>query len=184
MRKLDGKHTKKQAKTLSKEDIRAILSLPNTEENLLLKVWLVISICFAARGCECNDVEWTCINRVPPTTQTTAMYKVQYRRAKDDEAKDAEPDHSFVTGASEVKALDDYSDCFEQHIGRFFRKLRFNKRSRKCEATLQVIGHNTSSKYYKRMAQILGKCDWEMYTGHSARRTSITLMANAGLIFF
>ena len=112
------------------------------------------------------------------------MYKVSYRRAKDDETKDAEPDHSFVSGAEEVKALDDYSACFQEKQGRFFRKLKFNKMTKKFEATKQLIGHNTSSQYYKRMAQILEKPDWELFTGHSARRTSITLMANAGFFFF
>ena len=35
------------------DDIRTILNLPNTEENLLLKAWLVISVCSRLRVPRC-----------------------------------------------------------------------------------------------------------------------------------
>ncbi|KAJ8918175.1 hypothetical protein NQ315_014041 [Exocentrus adspersus] len=53
-------------------------------------------------------------------------------------------------------------------------------RKYRCKCTTQLVGINTISKTFSKVASFLGLPDPESFTGHGMRRSSATLLANAG----
>lgn len=75
---------------------------------------------------------------------------------------------------SAARLVRDYSALRPQGVFRFFVAYR----NKKC--TLQPVGKNTFGKIPSKVAEWLGLDNPKAYTGHCGRRTSATLVADAG----
>lgn len=82
----------------------------------------------------------------------------------------------FTIEAEFAKVIEEYESLRPQNANtdRFF----LDYRNGKC--TKQVIGKNKFGTMPKLIAEFLGLEDPHLYTGHSFRRTSATLLANSG----
>ena len=86
---------------------------------------------------------------------------------------------SFTITGEFFQFVKTYSKLRPMHVTatRFF----VNYQNGKC--TAQFIGKNKFRKMPERIAQFLELDDPQLYTGHSFRRTSATILANAGADF-
>ncbi|KAJ3666168.1 hypothetical protein Zmor_001622 [Zophobas morio] len=75
---------------------------------------------------------------------------------------------------SAARLVREYSPLRPQGVLKFFVAYR----NKKC--TLQPVGKNTFGKIPSKVAEWLGLDNPKVYTGHCGRRTSTTLVANAG----
>jgi hypothetical protein len=153
--------------------------LPNSEINLLIKTYAVVTISFAARGCEAVDLNFENFGRTVSEKRTSdgtppkARYVLKHKRAKQTGQASTDGNEAFIIGEKEISTIDEYFDCFliENRIDRFFRKLIVSK-SGKIVGTKAVVGKNKLAGFSKIAAAMLGKKDPDKYTGHSWRRSS------------
>ena len=83
------------------------------------------------RGIELCYLEFKDVYRLEAKDGEIARYEINFERATNTGSTEASGYVSFVTGKMEVKALDDYINCFPQtaRTGRFFRKLEYQSDS-------------------------------------------------------
>jgi integrase len=152
-------------------------------------VYAVVAVSFAARNCEAAELNFEDFERtvtdetLPQGNANHARYVIHHKRAKQTGQASTDGNVSFVTGALEVSIIDEYMGCFTktQRKDRFFRKIKLDNKKSCLVGTNANIGRNTLAMYARQAAVILEKQDSHLYTGHSWRRTAITLAANTGL---
>lgn len=159
---------------------------PTSPDILLMQFFAVISMSFAARGCEATNLRFEDVqrfSRMDGSGNTIYHFVIEHTRAKSSGPGTSDGHHSLVVGAMEVAIIIRYLNCFkvEDQCGRLFRRLIYKTQQSKIVGTQIPIGKNIISTYGKRVAQILQKRDAQFYTGHCWRRTAITLAASAGL---
>jgi hypothetical protein len=133
------------------------MNLPDSAENLVIKVYAVIATACSSRGIEIIFLVFLkvktfidhCIITISRAKQTGPPEEVDV----------------LITGTLEVAIINRYIKCFPKNDqeGRFFRKLT-NRKGVIC-STKQVIGKNTSSEYGKVIGSLLGLKDANLYTG-------------------
>lgn len=170
--------------------LERFLLLPDDPERVLLKAYIVIDIAFAGRTAETYQLQWSC-NGVPLLEPTTVHGENAYiinhgKRAKLTGLASANTS-KIIQGDYSVRAIRNYLSCFDPNEmrteKRFFRPLKETNDRRRpfVVKTDQPVGKNTVHKFPSKIAEMLGIRDHHLYTSHSWRRTSISIMADAGL---
>ena len=100
--------------------------MADTPEILMYKVYVVIALSFAARGCEVKFLGFEEIRRVD-NTDGTHQYFITFKRSKAIGPKEVL--EALIVGNMELSIIDRYIALFplELRIGRFFRKLILQK---------------------------------------------------------
>lgn len=151
---------------------------------MLYKVYAVISVAFAARCAEVFELPFAAVERLT-NANNEVTYKVCYKRKKAIGYVYDASTYTLIVGEMEVGILDEYFALFtaedKQAEPRLFRKLKTttngNIASTKCK-----IGQHKAENIGKEIAKLLNLNNHAEYTGHCWRRTSATLMAEAGLV--
>lgn len=119
-------------------------------------------------ACRCQEMVNMKVQDIEKHSEELLLIKLPDTKTK--------KERSFVIRGAYVKVVEKYQALRPPNINtnRFF--VAFS--SGKC--TRQVIGKNKMSAMPKEIAKYLGLPNIELYTGHSFRRTSATLLADAG----
>ncbi|XP_044264585.1 uncharacterized protein LOC123011281 isoform X2 [Tribolium madens] len=144
-------HRAKKSKVFTGEELERFLDTAPDDKFLLLKVVFIMGV---AGGCR--------IGELIPDTKT---YKPRV--------------FTVVDGANRVHSIDvfrKYKDLRPEKVTH--KRLFLNYQNQKC--TVQPVGLNTFAKMPQKIAGFLGLSNAEQYTGHSFRRSSATLLADAG----
>jgi hypothetical protein len=170
-------HKTKKACAFLEHELCMFYTSPDTPFSLIRKAYGVLSMSFAARGCEAIELDFADITVAPGHSR---KFVINFTRSKRQSCI-IDQDYAVISGKVEVQIIDDYMECFpvEDQRGRFFRKLAW--RNHRIVGTNQKIGINTARNYSKEIAKLLGIPTWEMYTSHSWRRTALTMAAARGL---
>ncbi|KAK5646496.1 hypothetical protein RI129_004960 [Pyrocoelia pectoralis] len=163
----DGYKTKK-SKVFTK-DVETFLYEAPDEIYLMIKVALIYGLAGACRRQELANLEKDDIQEF----QTSLLITLRDTKTKTNRMFSIVDDCKTPSLLSFYKK---YADLRPPNIefGRFFLFYKNGKCSR------QVVGKNTFGEIPKKIATYLKLPNPELYTGHSFRRTSATLLANAG----
>ncbi|CAH1366303.1 unnamed protein product, partial [Tenebrio molitor] len=162
-------HVPKKSKVLEKEQVqKCILDAPN---NLFLmtKAVTIFGVCGGCRRQELCDV------KVQHVKDEGAVIVVRIPDTKSHVSR-AFTILSDGNGFNPIDLVRQYMKLRPSHtkIDRFF----LSYRNKKC--TVQPVGIKTIGKFPSIIAKYLGLENAASYTGHCYRRTSATLLANAG----
>lgn len=159
-------HPKKSA-TLSEEDINKFLKEAPDAEYLAIKVMLIFGLCGACRREELYKMK---LCDVEDKNNGVLLVRIP-------ETKTYKPRTFVVTG-------DEFYNTFKKYITLRPRTVSSNSNLflnyQKGKCTKQVIGINKIGGTPKEIATFLKLENPEKYTGHSFRRTSATVLSNAG----
>ena len=107
----------------------------SSSTTLLYKVYAVVAVGFAARGCEAcdlcfEDFERTITDNNSLNIQNECRYVIHHNRAKAAGQLSSDRNVTFIVGPLEVSIIDEYIGCFplNERKGRFFRKLNVSKK--------------------------------------------------------
>ncbi|KAJ8921722.1 hypothetical protein NQ315_010632 [Exocentrus adspersus] len=159
------KYKTKKAKILERNQIEQFLKKAPNVEYLQVKVALILGV---AGACRCNELTFLDISDkgsylyvlIPDTkTNISRSFTVM--------------EEAFSVNA--VEMCRKYISLRPKAAGR-----RFFLRYVDGKCTRQHVGINTISKTFSKVASFLGLPDPESFTGHGMRRSSATLLANAG----
>ncbi|XP_066585872.1 tyrosine recombinase XerC-like [Prorops nasuta] len=154
----------KKSNVLSPEHIEQFLTNAPDVEYLATKVALIFGICGALRGCELTNLS------VDNIEEHVKMFLVKIPITKNNKPRKFVIEGKFYSIVKKYTALRPQ----QSEIKRFF----LNYQHGKCKA--QPIGKNKFSSMPKQIANFLKLKDPELYTGHTFRRTSATILADAG----
>jgi len=146
-----------------------------------MQAYSVVSVHLAARGCETCGMMKSQLIRSGSKSDRDSFYKLFYERSKQSGPRNANPSFCLITGSFEVQILDDYLDCFPKEDCRVWCYLKASESGGFEALTKCPIGKNSLGKFGKLIAKMLGKKNWDSYTGHCWRRTAATICAEAGL---
>ncbi|KAJ8912509.1 hypothetical protein NQ315_015593 [Exocentrus adspersus] len=144
------KYKTKKAKILERNQIEEFLKKAPDVEYLQVKVALILGV---AGACRCNELTFLDISDV----------------------QDKGPSWKKLFSVNAVEMCRKYISLRPKAAGR-----RFFLRYVDGKCTTQHVGINTISKTFSKVASFLGLPDPESFTGHGMRRSSATLLANAG----
>ncbi|XP_051159761.1 uncharacterized protein LOC127280650 [Leptopilina boulardi] len=162
-RKSEGYKSKK-SKILSPENINTFLSEAPDEIYLATKVALIFGINGACRREELSNI------KMEDVQHEGNLLLIQIPNTKTKVPRSFTVDGEFRDIVLKYEALrPKKTDC-----SRFFLKLQ------KGKCVNQVIGKNKFGKMPSEIATYLKLENPELYTGHSFRRTSVTLLADSG----
>ncbi|KAJ8918238.1 hypothetical protein NQ315_014108 [Exocentrus adspersus] len=160
--------TKKAKILLERNQIEEFLKKAPDVEYLQVKVALILGV---AGACRCNELTFLDISDVQdkgsylyvliPDTKTNISRSFRVM------------EEAFSVNA--VEMCRKYISLRPKSAGR-----RFFLRYVDGKCTTQHVGINTISKTFSKVASFLGLPDPESFTGHGMRRSSATLLANAG----
>ncbi|XP_015523067.1 uncharacterized protein [Neodiprion pinetum] len=162
-RQATGYHGKK-SKVLTSNDVENFLNNAPDNQYLATKVALVLGVTGACRR------EELCNLTIKDIDDNGSMALIVIRRSKTNKLR------SFTVVGEFYNIFKRYAVLRPKNVmsNRFF----LNYQNGKC--TQQVIGINKFGGMPKQIASYLNLPEPETYTGHSFRRTSVTLLANAG----
>ncbi|XP_031350487.1 uncharacterized protein LOC116176152 [Photinus pyralis] len=162
-RKSDG-HLKKKSKIFSPEEINAFFNNAPDEVYLATKVALIMGLMGACRACELSDMKVEDIKDFEggviitiPKTKTKIV-------------------RTFTVTGQFFDIYKKYAKLRPPTVQSPFFFLNFQKG--KC--TSQKIGINKFAKMPKDIATFLRLTNTDLYTGHCFRRTSATILIDAG----
>ena len=148
-----------------------------------MKAYLVTDLAFAGRSAETYKLLWPLYEST--TVNGAPAYILDHGKRVKLPGLASNNTSKIVQGELSVRAIRNYQACFEndKQTGRYFRPLKYkdSKHQSITSKTYQPIGKNTVSQFPRTIATILKLPEASEYTGHSWRRTSITIMADAGL---
>lgn len=153
-----------KSKILTPRDIEKFLAEAPDSRYLATKVALILGITGACRREELKNLT------VQDIEHYDKMIVVKIPRTKNDVPRKFTVDGDFYEIIKKYEALRPENVKND----RFFLCLRNGK------CTQQVIGINTFGAMPKMIAEYLGLDEPDKYTGHSFRRTSATMLADAG----
>ena len=131
-----------------------------------MKVALIFGICGACRSHELKDLE------IQDVQDLGSALFVTIPKTKTNLPR------SFTIVNTHYKICKRYINLRPQGIDNTTRRFFLNYQHNKC--TRQVIGINKFASVPKEIAKFLKLPDSQLYTGHSLRRSSTTLLANTG----
>lgn len=159
----------KKAKVFEYEDVQKFLNEAPDEKYLLMKTVVVMGIMGACRCDELVNLKMTDIVNKQSIVVVNILKTKNYKP------------RSFVItdveggGFNGLEIYRKYAALRSSIMlgeGRFFLSYYYGK------CTVQPVGINTISKIPRLVAEYLGMNDAHLYTGHSFRRTSATLLAH------
>ncbi|KAJ8914176.1 hypothetical protein NQ315_015949 [Exocentrus adspersus] len=158
----------KKAKILERNQIEEFLKKAPDVEYLQVKVALILGV---AGACRCNELTFLDISDVQDKGSYLYVLipdtKINFSRS-----------FTVMVEAFSVNAVEmcrKYISLRPKAAGR-----RFFLRHVDGKCTTQHVGINTISKTFSKVASFFGLPDPESFTGHGMRRSSATLLANAG----
>lgn len=162
-------HRPKKAKILEQEHIKQFLQEAPEDKYLMMKVGLIMGI---AGACRCNELTYLKVGDVKDkgaylliTIPDTKTYVSRCFAVMED---------GFCVNAVDICRRYMLLRPVNVTTDRFFLRYLDGK------CTVQCVGINTMSKVPTSVASFLKLPDAESYTGHSMRRSSATMLANAG----
>ena len=98
----------KQAKIFQEQDLFKYLEMPTTVDNLLVKVFTVVSLFFAARGIEASAVKWEDVESSVTESGETKVAVSSLRKKQN-----GVPEISIATisGGLEINIINEYEAC-------------------------------------------------------------------------
>ncbi|KAB0804221.1 hypothetical protein PPYR_01191 [Photinus pyralis] len=169
---IEGSHyilyVPKKSKILSREGVLRFLREASDDQYLLDKVVLVMGVFGALRRCKLVNLT------VDDIDDRGAVVVVNIS-----DTKTGGPKSFTIIGESELNALLLYRK-YAALRPKGKKERRFFLSYRNCRCTAQPVGKNTFGCIPSKVAKYLGYADAKDYTSHCLRRTSATLLVNAG----
>ncbi|KAJ8918283.1 hypothetical protein NQ315_014153 [Exocentrus adspersus] len=162
------KYKTKKAKILERNQIEEFLKKAPDVEYLQVKVPLILRV---AGACRCNELTFLDISDVQD--KGSYLYVLIPDTKTNISRSFTVMEEAFSVNA--VEMCRKYISLRPKAAGR-----RFFLRYVDGKCTTQHVGINTISKTFSKVASFLGLPDPESFTGHGMRRSSATLLANAG----
>jgi hypothetical protein len=169
-----------------------------TAWNVQRVAFAIVAVHMAARGCESVYLDWENVNLTTPFDNDAGegciMIKGWYRGKNVQGAK--KESSCLITGSREVKILTMYMNLHKPELrkGRFWKKLlkcdinTFKKvvlNDPNANPVIKVmnspVGKNTIDNYPRDLAKELGKENWIDFSGHTWRRTAVSIGADMGM---
>ncbi|KAJ8912458.1 hypothetical protein NQ315_002824, partial [Exocentrus adspersus] len=171
------KYKTKKAKILERNQIEEFLKNSPDVEYLQVKVVLILGV---AGACQCNELTFLDISDVQDKGCTYPFIIIMHHLYVliPDTKTNISRSFTVMEEAFSVNAVEmcrKYISLRPKAAGR-----RFFLRYVDGKCTTQHVGINTISKTFSKVASFLGLPDPESFTGHGMRRSSATLLANAG----
>ncbi|KAK5644633.1 hypothetical protein RI129_005933 [Pyrocoelia pectoralis] len=161
----------KKADTFSRDDMNNFLKDAPDEKYLLMKVVLIFGITDGA--CRCDEL----VNmKIDDVEDNGPILIIRIPDSKTKISRTFVVDGNSTNGVGLVEIFRKYLALRPPEIGH--RRLFITFRSGKC--TVQPVGKNTLPKIPMEIAKFLGKPNPEKFTGHSLRRSSVTLLVDSG----
>ncbi|KAJ8910680.1 hypothetical protein NQ315_002929 [Exocentrus adspersus] len=164
----NGNNKTKKAKILERNQIEEFLKKAPDVEYLQVKVALILGV---AGACRCNELTFLDISDVQD--KGSYLYVLIPDTKTNISRSFTVMEEAFSVNA--VEMCRKYISLRPKAAGR-----RFFLRYVDGKCTTQHVGINTISKTFSKVASFLGLPDPESFTGHGMRRSSATLLANAG----
>ncbi|MGH2637859.1 MAG: hypothetical protein ACRDF4_01005, partial [Rhabdochlamydiaceae bacterium] len=189
-----------KAKTFSSEDIIELFEFhlkENSRTNVMLRLMFLLSVGGMLRSCQLHDLTWKDIQDKDDILQISVYNVKQNLKSKDPQQEKRLVTYKIFSDPlyCPVNNLCLYSDFLEEDgvkiSGSLFKGLRgkelprnsdtfvvdSSKKSQAKSARFMNanMGLHTLQQLTKKLAQLLGKPDWDEYTSHSMRRTGATL---------
>ncbi|KAJ8911701.1 hypothetical protein NQ315_013163 [Exocentrus adspersus] len=162
------KYKTKKAKILERNQIEEFLKKAPDVEYLQVKVALILGV---AGACRCNELTFLDISDVQD--KGSYLYVLIPDTKTNISRSFTVMEEAFSVNA--VEMCRKYISLQPKAAGR-----RFFLRYVDGKCTTQHVGINTISKTFSKVASFLGLPDPESFTGHGMRRSSETLLVNAG----
>ncbi|KAJ8910398.1 hypothetical protein NQ315_010459, partial [Exocentrus adspersus] len=165
------KYETKKAKILERNQNEEFLEKAPDVEYLQVKVALILGV---AGACRCNELTFLDISDVQDKKGSYLYVLIP------DTKTNISRSFTVMKEAFSVNAVEmcrKYISLRPKAAGK-----RFFLRYVDGKCTTQHVGINTISKTFSKVASFLGLPDPESFTGHGMRRSSATLLANAGAI--
>ncbi|KAJ8918312.1 hypothetical protein NQ315_008005 [Exocentrus adspersus] len=148
--------------------LKSMLKVHKDVEYLQVKVALILGV---AGACRCNELTFLDISDIQD--KGSYLYVLIPDTKTNISRSFTVMEEAFSVNA--VKMCRKYISLRPKAAGR-----RFFLRYVDGKCTTQHVGINTISKTFSKVASFLGLPDPESFTGHGMRRSSATLLANAG----
>lgn len=155
--------------------------MEDTVDTLFWKVFSTIACSFAGRISEVTYMNYEALEKLEMSTGPA--YIIHFTRLKG--TGTATTGEMIISGKKEVASIDKWVNAFppEQRTGRLFKYIKMDKNGKfvpKGKSNNQ-IGKHACELVGKKIAKALKLPNWNGYTSHCWRRSSITWMADHGL---
>jgi len=160
----------KKANVFTRQEVNTFIIEADDEKYLVMKVVLIIGLCGACRGDELSKITIDNVEDIG----SLLIVNIPYTKTKIERTFTI-PDKK-ENGINCADICKKYISLRPSHVDH--RRFVLQYRSGKC--TVQPIGTNQFSKIPRLIAMYLKLPNEEMYTGHSFRRTSASLLVGAG----
>jgi len=164
------------------------LERPDVVDLLFLKAFAVVAVSIVGRGAESLNMERSDITyEMVPLAGGGFREEFQavIEPAKMDEARTTDPVYAIISDPTFVKSLKEYLAVYDasppptgtaKPCTRLWRKMMAKPDGTRF-LIHQPLGKSKCSAVGKRLAELLGLENPDRYTGHWARRTGISLLA-------
>lgn len=171
---LELSHKKKQAPAFTYEELNTyLISHPNTGENLVNKLFVLFSYYGALRTSEAASLSFDSVTVVEEGIMLFIIRKKTDKAGIGETKLIPKNDNKLLCP---VAIFDVYKQSVPQH------ERLWVKYDKKLEKFVRMpIGRNTLAKIASQVALFLKKNNAEMFTGHSFRVSSATVLADAGI---
>jgi hypothetical protein len=167
--------------TLFSKILDELYKFPSSADILPMKAFSVVSVHSAGRGCETSNMMKSQLVRIRDSGSGDGFYKLFITRQKQSGPRVKDGSFCLISGGIEVSVLDEYLACFPPcDDSRLWVYLSCSGDGNLSAKVNCPIGKNSLSKFGKQVAKLLGKRDWESFTGHCWRRTAATICADSG----
>ncbi|KAJ8909729.1 hypothetical protein NQ315_014380 [Exocentrus adspersus] len=161
--------SQKKSHVFTREDLEKFLDTAPDINYLLLKIVLIMGV---SGGCRIGEPVAMSVDNIEDrgnvlvvTIPDTKTYKERI--------------FTVVNGSNVIRAIDVFIKYVELRPRNVpHRRFFLTYKNQKC--TVQPVGLNTISKMHKKISEFLGIENSHEYPGHSFRRSSATLLAEAG----
>lgn len=170
-RKNDGYRPKK-SNVFDREDVNKFMLEAPDEIYLLMKVVMVMGV---AGACRCNELSEMKMDNVKITQDVILVTIPDSKNGMSRTFTVTKSDENRVCHFKIIQKYIDIRSHMATNNQRFFMRYQNGK------CLNQPVGKNTLSSIPSKIAKFLQFENFKMYTGHSFRRTSATLLANTGV---
>ena len=177
LKKMSEKHTKKKAPAFSREEIFQYLEqTPNEPAYLSHKLFVLITFFCALRISEAEPLKFSDFELDGAGLKVSFVRK---KTVKNGETQTCLIPASSIVTRDPVTIFTTFRAIAEQYSVDGNIWVRYN--SRYQHFTHQKIGHNILRKYSEDVATFLGKPNPHLFTSHSFRSSSATVLADMGI---
>ena len=169
----EGRHLKKKAQVFSREEIDSFLQSESSFHNELImeKCALVIGLHGLLRVSELTNLSYDDVRG-----ESNGDWVVWVVASKTDKRKAG---WTYRVTGDDARHVKNYVDALPEEVrkGRFFNRPLTTRKG----FSLQPVGKNTLGSLPRQIARFLKRNDALLFSGHSIRRTGVTILADAGV---